>query len=746
MKKQSPLAFVLILALFVQGAGQTPKPQPPTAPVSTPQQQQAQNDDDVVRISTNLVQVDAVITDKAGRLVTDLRPEELEIYEDGRLQTITNFSLVSTESPAPPARETAAAAARPVERNVPPVPPSRLRPEQIQRTVALVVDDLGLSFESTHFVREALKKFVDQQMQPGDLVAIIRTGGGMGALQQFTSDKRQLYAAIERVKWSFQGRSSVAAFPPMTGRDPSAQDGMGLEEDQPGIIKGTDPDQFREEIFSVGTLGALNYVVRGMRELPGRKSILLMSDGIPVFIKGDASRSTRILDALRRLTDQANRASVVIYSMDARGLPTFGLNAADDTSGMSAQQVDAALQERRDDFFESQNGLNYLSQQTGGFFIRNSNDLSTGIRSVLEDQKGYYLIGYRPDESTFDKVTGRRKFHRILIKVKRPGLRVRSRTGFYGISNEEADPQPKTRASQLIGALTSPFASGGVHLRLTSLFGTDPKTGPFVRSLLHIDARDLTFTDEPDGWHKAVFDVFAVTFGDNGTIVDHVDRVQTVRVRGETYKRALQNGFVFTVTVPIKKPGAYQLRAALRDIASEHVGSASQFIEVPDVGKNRLALSGIVVNGSNPAANRKATETDTAGAALAAGAQAGRGEEEIADKDPQAGPAVRKFRRGMVLQYDYLIYNAQPARDSGRPQVQTQMRIFRDGKPLFTGRVQPLDPGAQSDFKRIAAGGALQLGTDMTPGEYVLQVIVTDPFAKDKYRMATQWIDFEIVK
>src|SRR5207237_8592912 len=159
--------------------------------------------DDVVRITTNLVQVDAAVTDKKGRPVTDLRAEDFELYEDGSPQKITNFSFVSIGSGAPPSSgptRTGITPPRPGE-VVAPVPPVRLRPEQVRRTVALVVDDLGLSFESMHFVRGALRKFVDEQMQSGDLVAIIRTGSGVGAIQQFTSDRRRLDAAIAREKW-----------------------------------------------------------------------------------------------------------------------------------------------------------------------------------------------------------------------------------------------------------------------------------------------------------------------------------------------------------------------------------------------------------------------------------------------------------------------------------------------------------------------------------------------------------------
>jgi VWFA-related protein len=718
-------------------------PLPGQTPAPAPQQQGAPDDDEVVRITTNLVQIDAIVTDKSGKIITDLRPEEVEILEDGRPQKITNFSFVPTESDTE--QPVAAKPSAPVDKLAPPVPPARLRPEQVRRTVALVVDDLGLSFESTHSVREALKKFVDQQVQPGDLVAIIRTAGGVGALQQFTSDKRQLYATIERVKWNPNGRAGIGAFAPLGGSAPTAQ-----TNEQPvevGIISGDDPDEFREDLFATGTLGAVNYVVRGMRELPGRKSVVLMSDGISISYKGDPARRARLVDNLRRLTDLANRSSVVIYTMDARGLQAFGLTAADDVSGFNPDQLESKLQDRRSDFFESQNGLNYLAQQTGGFFIRNDNDLSNGIKRVLEDQKGYYLIGYRPDDSTFDARTGRRQFHKLTLKLKRPGLKHRMRTGFYGISDEQAISKPHTRIEQLSSALTSPFTSGGVHLRLTSLYGNDPKLGGFVRSMLHIEGRDLTFTDEADGWHKAIFDVIAVTFGDNGTVVDSVNRIQTVRVRGETYKRVLENGFVYTLVVPIKKPGAYQLRAALRDTATERVGSASQFIEVPNIGKNRLALSGIAVIGTDPTDKTAMPANDTAGASAATPlSQAQNGEEEITDIDPQASPAVRRFRRRMVMNFGYVIYNAQADKATGQPRLQTQMRVFRDGKELFAGRVQPLDTTGQADLKRLTAGAALQLGTEMPPGEYILQVIVTDLLAKEKYRMATQWIDFEIVK
>src|SRR6266550_5608822 len=194
MKRRIFLTYVLLLALLAPVIGQ----QPATSNPRQTQQKNPPGGDEVVRITTNLVQVDAVVTDKKGQIVTDLKPEEFDILEDGRPQTITNFSFVSlvpnADGPTPNATASN-------NKNSPPVPPVRLRPEQVCRTIALVVDDLCMAFESTDRVREALRKFVEEQMLPGDLVSIFRARGGNGALQQFTSDKNQLQRAIRQIRW-----------------------------------------------------------------------------------------------------------------------------------------------------------------------------------------------------------------------------------------------------------------------------------------------------------------------------------------------------------------------------------------------------------------------------------------------------------------------------------------------------------------------------------------------------------------
>jgi VWFA-related protein len=733
------LSLLLVALIGSNLAAQQPV-SPPPVPQSTPQKIDAA---DVVKITSNLVQVDAVVTDKNGKVVTDLKADEVQIFENGKPQKITHFSYNPTgaatgnETPKPVATDK-------VDPVTPPVMPTPVTRGDVRRTIALVVDDLGLSFESIAFTRRALKKFVEEQMQPGDLVAIIRTGGGVGALQQFTSDKRLLHAAIEGVKYNLMGRADASAFAAI--RPPQLQ----IPDEQ--ASRNQTAEAFREEVFSVGTLGAISYVVRGLHDMPGRKSVLLVSDGLQIFSPGDPNRTNRVQAALDSLVDLANRASVVIYTMDARGLPTIGLQAQDNPqasrpvgrnpglggpTGVSREggfrAIDALMATRRETFNESQNGLNYLADQTGGLPIRNTNDLSGGIQRVLDDQRGYYLIGYRPDEKTFDAQTGRGKFHDLSLKVTRSGkFNVRMRNGFYGISDEEIKPKQKTATQQLLNAITSPFGSTGIHVQLTSLFGNDLANGSFMTSMLHIDARDLTFKDGPNGTHLAVFDVLAVTFGSNGVPVDHIGRTFTLEFPEDLYQRTLRQGLVYNLRVPVKKAGAYQFRVSLRDTASDRLGSASQFIEVPDLARNRLELSGVALSGRVMGSS-----------ATGQGASPGEGAQE---SSPEASPAVRRFRHGMLLEFGFLIYNARLDKASGKPQLVTHMRLFRDGKQVFSGGERPFDPKSQPDLTRLLVAGGLELGTDLAPGEYVLQVIVTDLLADKKYRTATQWMDFEIVK
>jgi hypothetical protein len=206
------------------------------------------------------------------------------------------------------------------------------------------------------------------------------------------------------------------------------------------------------------------------------------------------------------------------------------------------------------------------------------------------------------------------------------------------------------------------------------------------------------------------------------------------------YKQAQRDGLVYYLTVPIKKPGAYQLRISLRDTSSERIGSASQFVEVPDLKKNRLAISGIVLRGEQPG------ERTGAAAASQPTDPAAQDQNARDQQNPEASPAVRHLKQGMLMDYLFIIYNPRLDKATNKSQLVSQIRLFRDGQPVFTGKENSLNFSGAIDPKRLVASGALQLGTDLAPGEYVLQIIIKDMLADEKHRTVTQWMDFEIVK
>jgi VWFA-related protein len=726
------LGLLLSLSLLAGALGQNPRAQQQPPPAA---------DDEVVRITTSLVQLDAVVVDKDGRQVTDLRAEDFEVFEDDKPQRVTNFAYVSTAAAATP-REGAPPAAAP-----PPSPagvaappaPVQVRQGAARRTLVLFLDDVCLNFESLVRTRDALRKFVAEQVRPGDLVAVLRSSKTTGVLQQLTSDPRQIQESIARIRFSSGVAHCRDPYDPTHSQQLPAttlSGGTAIKE-QRAATHDSVFDEFNTQIGLTTTLASLSLALRGLQKLPGRKSLILFTNGFspwPNWTEMDSSSGGRYathgvksLELIEQLIDSANRASVVIYAVDPRGLEA-PLAINHNFSGASPEAVMGALQRPGVAVFRGQMDVRRLAEYTGGFLVRNTNDIGGGLRRVAAELEGYYLIGYRPDDSTFDPKTGRRVFRTLKVRVRRPGLTVRTRVGFLAVPGAGGRPSRTPAGDPLAEALISPFAGAGLRLRLTSLFSDDPRAGSVMRSLIHVDARDLTFTEEPDGRRKAVFDVAGATFGAAGQVVEKIDQTSyTMRVSERVYRRLLQTGFVYTIDFPVKRSGAFQLRFSVRDQATQRVGSTGHSVVVPDLGDGRLALSGLILRGREQAA-----ATQPAG-------------EQDAEPDVQASAAVRRFRPGATLDYAYLVYNATTIKHSPRPQLTEQVRLFRDGKLIYTGPETPLGVEGQADLKRIGVSGELQLGPTAAPGEYTIQIVVKDALAPEKRHLVTQWIDFEIV-
>lgn len=702
--------------------------------------------DDIVRISTNLVQIDAVVTDKDGNPRTDLSAADFEVLQDGKPQKIVSVSYVNTEI------RDQSVALKTADKKAPIGQPIRTRPENAGRVLTFVVDD-GNCFASRLGMlasRQALEKFVIEQMRPDDLVAIYQTRSGSSVLQQFTSDKAQLMRVVRKIRWyppsgMCSNDASGDFFDParLTTFEKDRDSGViNIESEADRANRNRIENRARDNQVA-GLIGVLRYITRGLQRVSGRKTVFLLSDGIPLLAtdpeqRGPASSpvaTMRIADTrgvMRDLIDSANRASVVFNTIDVRGalMPDGGISAQDAFRGFSGPDGNIhttakITATRTSAIANSQSGMVYLADETGGRFYDDANDLNVPMRRALNLEKGYYLIGYQPDADTFKG----KRFNKIEINVKRPELSVRSRSGFFGITDESLRPKKRAGDSELYEAIAAPLPNAGLNLHLTAFFANTLEEGSFVRTLLHLDGQQISFADEQSGMNKGVFDVVAVTLNEKNEVVDEFNRTHTIRFPAAHLAAIKQNGLIYTADIPVKKPGAYNFRVAIRDVTSKLLGSAGQQIEVPDLKKKSLVLSGLTI-GEVELQNGKPIMPSVEKA-----------QNGFAPVARISNPAIRRFRPGAILGYSYRLYGAERATQQANLTV--QVRLYREGQVVTEGAPQVTQFEPQADMMRISDYGYLRLQPDALAGDYALQILIKDFKSNET---TSQWIDFEVVR
>jgi len=283
------------------------------------------------------------------------------------------------------------------------------------------------------------------------------------------------------------------------------------------------------------------------------------------------------------------------------------------------------------------------------------------------------------------------------------------------------------QADPLVAAALSPFATSEIDVRLTTLFAHDRKAGSFVRSLFYIDSAAIAFEDAPDGRKSADLTLLLLAIGDNGGSAAQVRRQLQLRLSAAEYQEMRQRGLLYSARLPMKETGGFQVRAAVQDTRSKKVGTSTQYVEVPKVGKGQLALSGVVMMDV------------AAGAATAASSTA-----DALDEGVLGEPAVKIFKPGADVAYTCEIYDGRGGASEG---VSTTATLLRDGQPIFTSPPAPVVHAsgvrASSSFTAVPVGGRLSLGRQLAPGSYTLQVSVAPADAPAR-RRATQWAEFEV--
>ena len=478
-------------------------------------------------------------------------------------------------------------------------------------------------------------------------------------------------------------------------------------------------------------VSVLRYAISGLSKLPGRKVVILLSHNMPV-ISDEKSILLDNANILSDLIEYANRSSVSIYTIFSPGLYAPMVEAKDgglDIKGnMGASDDIVAARVRRDK--DSQDGLKQIADKTGGKFAIGNGQIVNYIQRAVDAESGYYLIAYEPDEGTFKS----KKFNKITIKSKIDGLQITNRNGFWGVTDADSKPKPKPRTadSDLYEALISPLPTAGLNVDLTAYFANSPEVNNFVRSMFHIEGVDISFVDDANGTKKLILDVVAVTLNEKNEPVDEFTRTHTVKFDANTARLIQERGLVYSADVPVKKPGTYTFRVAVRDGNSRALGSASQIVTIPDVTTTGMYLSGLILTGVDSTGGFAKPAVPTA---------------ETAISLPLSGdvPAIRKFARGKIIAYNYDIYNALIDPTLGRPRVSAKVNLYQNGNLIAEGQPEEIDLKGQKDYTHLENFSYLRLQPTADLGEYALQIIITDLAAGPKGAVASQWIDLEVV-
>jgi VWFA-related protein len=595
-----------------------------------------------------------------------------------------------------------------------------------------------MNFEEIHRARMAIQHFVESQKQPDDSIAIIQTSGGTGALQLFSSDKQTLSGAIRNIKWSDAVTRADCGF-----------DDCKSDEDDKGIFFGSRADAQSSDAsgFNIATgnvltstvsleamqlarikrnavrafgsqLATLQYCIHALRDLPGRKHLLLMSSRT-LFRKPDISIARWTSDTVQSvlqprfnaLADEAFRAAVVIHTLDLRP---------------------GALQLNTRPPFDQ--FLPY-SKKTGGIVASDANFFAGGIGPIEEQLKGFYLISFIPPRGAL-AADRRETFYQIRINMKKKGYEVHYRDGFSGTAMS-AQTASSPQASELQKAIISPFRYNALKVKLDAGYAHASKIGYLLRSRMHFDAKDLSFVNEKDGAHSLALEIATFAADCDGALQDSRSLQYGFKLSNEEYKRAQTEGINFETYRLVKWPGSYYVRGTIRDRISGKSGSAYQYLEIPFIKEPRLLLSSVfALNHSEDTSILQSGDATSINSPASPVFRLWIG---------NMSSEIRRNMPGESFDYFVIAYNAK-TKDSPEPKLESQIVLLKDGREIHRGDREPIAFRSTDNPAKILIAKKFVLRDGMDEGDYVLQLRVTDMQTKEKSATALQSIGFEIGK
>lgn len=723
---------------------------------STPPTQKPADSDEVIRVTTEIVQTDVSVLDKEGKFVDNLKPEQFQLKVDGRLQPVSFFERVIAGSMNEDAQIAAArgsSRARAADGSA----TSAAVPLDRGRAVVFFIDDWHLAPASVVYTRALLKKFIDTQLRQNDQMAIATASNQLGFLSQMTDDKDVLREAVKRLNPRPAG-DIVDREPPQM----NVAQALAIERRELDIVDayvqktlqanpGMTADQALEQVnrradslidvssaVVLRTFDSLRGVLRTFAAVPGRKLFYFVSDGFALDFK-----RSNTYDRLHTLTDAAVRAGAVIYTVDARGLGAqlADLPGADDGTAFDpanrfnplSASLSAATQEP----------LRTIADETGGRAILNTNAPDLGVARALKETSVYYLLAWKPERE--ENRGG--KFRRIEVSVKdRPDLTVLVQRGFFttpppdaaanarakqksGTSNSQAartptangaqSPEESQKSKELFAALRAPFPRADIPTALTLNYTKTQDAKTLLSMSLRVELEPTRPTPDATPMSDRA-EIIGALYDNQGKVVNTFQRTADVTPKDASadVPKPVQLTFGFQSQVV---PGLYQARFAALDPKTHRTGSASQWIDVPDLNNKTLNLSSIFLGVPPPPTSPENKQSG------------------VSDAQVLVLPDRRFTHNNAHARLLFYVYNANVGADA-KPDVAVQVQLFRDDQPVITTPLRKLNSDGYTDFSRLPY--AAEISLDGVPaGRYLLRVTAIDRVAKSS---ASQGIKFSI--
>jgi VWFA-related protein len=663
-------------------------PLPPAAPPSDPLQSG-------IRVSVNLVLIDARVTDRNGKPIRELNPEQFSLFEDGKLQKVETFQYFDVadvqiaETPESEPIVVPLTGLAPTE--------SVLKEIQNRRMIVLFYDLTSMQPDAVLRAVKSGEQFVREQMKPVDLVSVVTFGNQLGVLANFTNNRDLLIHSIRGITPGKEsGLADFADAAPAPGEE-------AVEEDTSAAFTA---DETEFNIFNTDRkLSALESLSELLREIPGKKSVIHFTSGITQT--GEENQSQ--LDAA---VDAANRSNVSLYAVDARGLYATSPGGDASQGGWmgKAMFTGASVFRQVEMRHASRDTLTTLASDTGGRAFFDLGDFKEVYEKVQEEGTGYYLLGYY---STDSKRDGR--WRRVRLRVNVPGAHVQYRQGYYA-ANDSGTATDVDRQQQLAQAMRAEAPRVEFPIALETPYFRLNEREFFVPVAAKVDPTALGWAKK-GGKHEARFD-FAAEVRDEKShrIVSVLQDSIKISLGVERFHQVQRRPLLYQGGV-ILPPGSYRVKFLAREDETGRIGTFEEDLKLPSLQPARLELSSVLLSSQ--------LETEKVNSEVKRGALGPVARLKVTPLDVPGGRIVPNVTRVFTNQQKLTVFfQAYWQADLDGSKLRAGLIFYRNGE---WSSETPVSPPSHIDIKAHIASFRFDLPLDKFPvGQYAVQAVTVN--------------------